>query len=88
VNRIDLSDYFFDWANKIADGVLAKYPDKWFGCLAYNQVTDPPGYVGLNPRILPYVCIDRMYWADWKQRRRDVARTKAWMKVARKLAWY
>ncbi len=88
ISQIDLSDYFFDWANKIAAGVLAKYPDKWFGCLAYNEVTDPPAHVGLNSRILPYVCIDRMYWADWRQRRRDVARTKAWMKVARKLAWY
>ena len=88
IGRIDLSDYFFGWANQIAEGVLAKHPDKWFGCLAYNEVTDPPKKVGLNPRILPYVCIDRMYWADPELRRLDIARTKSWMKVAPKLAWY
>ncbi|NOY82232.1 MAG: DUF4838 domain-containing protein [Kiritimatiellaeota bacterium] len=88
VGRIDLSDYFFGWANRIADGVLAKHPDKWFGCLAYNELTDPPKKVGLNPRILPYVCIDRMFWADPEQRRLDQARTRAWMQVAPRLAWY
>ncbi len=88
IGRIDLSDYFFGWANRIAEGVLARYPDKWFGCLAYNEVTDPPKRVGVNPRILPYVCIDRMFWADPRQRRLDMDRTRAWMKVAPKLAWY
>ena len=88
IGLTDLSDYFYDWASKIAEGVLAEHPDKWFGCLAYNETTDPPKKVGLNPRILPYVCIDRMYWADPEMRRRDIARTKAWRKVAPKLAWY
>jgi len=88
IGRIDLSDYFFAWANKVAEGVLARHPDKWFGCLAYNELTDSPKKVGLHPRILPYVCIDRMYWADPELRRRDIARTRAWRKVAPRLAWY
>lgn len=88
IGCVDLSDYFFGWANQIAEGVLAKHPDKWFGCLAYNETTDPPKEVGLNSHILPYVCIDRMYWADPEQRRLDIARTQAWRKVARRLAWY
>ncbi len=88
IGRIDLSDYFFSWANQVAAGVLAKHPDKWFGCLAYNELTDPPKKARLNPRIVPYVCIDRMYWADPELRRRDMERTQAWMKAAKRLAWY
>jgi hypothetical protein len=88
IGRIDLSDYFFGWANRIATGVLEKHPDKWFGCLAYNEVTDPPRNTPVHPRILPYVCIDRMYWADPKLRRTDMKRTKDWRKVADRLAWY
>jgi len=28
-----VSDLYFEWANAVAEGVLKKYPDKWFGCL-------------------------------------------------------
>ena len=88
IGRRDLSDYFFAWANQVVAGVLVDHPDKWFGCLAYNELTDPPRTVGLNPRILPYVCIDRMTWADPQQRQLDQQRTLAWNKVAPMLAWY
>ena len=88
LGRIDLSDYFFAWANRVAEGVLARYPDKWFGCLAYNELVDPPKKVRVHPRILPYVCFDRMYWADPALRRVDMNRTRSWMKRAQRLAWY
>ena len=64
IGNVDLSDYFFRWASQVAAGVLEKQPSKWFGCLAYNEVTDPPRDTKVNSRILPFVCIDRMMWAD------------------------
>ncbi len=88
IGRIDLSDYFFTWANRVAAGVLATHPHKWFGCLAYNELTDPPRKAGVNPHILPFICIDRMGWVDPALRRADMARTRAWHKVAARLAWY
>ncbi len=88
IGNVDLSDYFFNWANQVVEGVLNKHPDKWFGCLAYNEVTDPPRNTKVNSHILPYVCIDRMMWADPNARQADIDRTHAWMKVAGRLAWY
>ena len=88
IGKVDLSDYFFRWANQVAAGVLKDHPDKWFGCLAYNELTDPPRNIEVNPHILPYVCIDRMMWADPGARQADIKRTHAWLKVAPRLAWY
>jgi len=88
IGNVDLSDYFFRWASQVAEGVLEEHPNKWFGCLAYNEVTDPPRETKVNPHILPYVCIDRMMWIDPDARRADIDRTHAWQKVAPRLAWY
>ncbi len=88
IGKVDLSDYYFRWASQVAEGVLKKHPDKWFGCLAYNELTDPPRQVKVNAHILPYVCIDRMMWADPAARKADIDRTHAWLKVAPRLAWY
>lgn len=84
----DLSDYYFRWANKIAEGVHIKHPGKFFGCLAYRELLDPPTKTKLNPYILPFVCYDRMFWLNPDMRRRDMERTRNWNKVAERLAWY
>jgi len=34
----DFSDRYYTWANAVVEGVLKKYPDKWFGTLAYSEV--------------------------------------------------
>ncbi len=88
IGLLDQSDYYFRWASRVADGVLETHPDKWFGCLAYNEVVDPPKQVTVNPRVLPYVCIDRMTWADPEARQADIDRTRAWLEKVPRLAWY
>ena len=36
------SDRYFEWCNQIVEGVLKRYPDKVFGCLAYSEVGEAP----------------------------------------------
>ena len=38
----DVSDDYYAWCNAVAERVLEVFPDKWFGCLAYNNVAEPP----------------------------------------------
>jgi hypothetical protein len=84
----DYSDYYFRFANAVAEGVLKTHPDKWFGCLAYVGITDPPVEVGVNERIVPYICIDRQGWASEEHAQRDMKRTEGWHKAAPVLGWY
>ncbi len=88
VGLADYSDYYFQFTNRVIEGVLKKHPDKWFGCLAYVGVTDPPRKIGVNPRMVPYICIDRQGWASEEGARRDMERTEKWHKAAPVLGWY
>lgn len=88
VDLLDYSDYFFTYANAVVEGVLKKHPDKWFGCLAYVGVTDPPEKSGVNPRIVPHICIDRQGWASEEHAQRDMKRTRDWHAAAPTLGWY
>ncbi len=84
----DHSDKYFTWANAVVEKVLEKYPDKWFGCLAYSEIADPPSRVKVHPRILPLLCYDRMKWADSeiKQQRQEI--TECWNQQVPKIGWY
>ena len=64
LGRRDCSDRYYDWCNRVVEGVLRKHPDKWFGCLAYSEVAQAPSRVKVHPRIIPYMTYDRMKWAD------------------------
>lgn len=83
-----LSDRYFTWANAVVEGVLKVYPDKWFGCLAYNSVVEPPDYVKVNKRIIPYMTYDRMKWIDPELRAEGEALTKKWHEMCPTLGWY
>jgi hypothetical protein len=72
----------------VIEGVLEKHPDKWFGCLAYNNVFDPPSSVNVHPRLVPYICMDRMQWADEKRRAQGHAFHQRWLKQTSTLGWY
>ena len=85
---VDYSDLFYDWANRVIEGVLAKHPDKWFGCLAYSQVADPPKNVNVHPRLIPYMTYDRMKWVDSKLRATGEALTQAWHTKSPVVGWY
>ena len=84
----DYSDIYHAWCNKVIEVVLKKYPDAWFGCLAYNNVYDPPSRVKVHPRLIPYICMDRMQWADPKRREAGYAFHQRWRKRSPVVGWY
>jgi hypothetical protein len=77
------------WANAVAAKVLLKYPDKWFGTLAYRELTDPPKpEIGVNDHIIPFMTQERLRWIDPKLREIDQQNTLKWSAVAQHLGWY
>ena len=88
LGRRDISDHYFEWCNKVVEGVLQKYPDKYFGCLAYSEIAQSPGRVKVHPRIIPYMTYDRMKWIDPDIAGDGQAQTKKWQKNSPTLGWY
>jgi hypothetical protein len=84
----DNSDKYFAWANAVVKGVLKKYPDKWFGCLAYSDVAQPPAKISVHPRIIPYMTYDRLKWVHRKFEVPGKKITKLWRKKSSTLGWY
>jgi hypothetical protein len=84
----DFSDQYFEWANAIAKGVLENYPDKWFGCLAYMEVGQPPSKVSMHPRIIPHMTYDRMKWIDSVIEAEGKRMTEWWKTKSSVLGWY
>jgi hypothetical protein len=67
--------------------VAAKYPDVFFGCLAYREVSDPPSFE-LHPRIVPVLCFDFNGCLDpevWEKRKKLVL---AWEKKCANLGFW
>ncbi len=88
LGQLSHSDRYYSWANKVVEGVLKKHPDKWFGCLVYNAVSDPPTNFKLHPRIIPFITYDRMKWVDPDIEVNSKRLHDAWMKKATVLGWY
>lgn len=84
----DVSDDYFQWANEVVERVAKTYPDKWFGLLAYLCNFDPPTRVKVNPRLIPFICFERLRWNDPEVRAKDQANTERWGKVASTMGWY
>lgn len=84
----DYSNSYYQWANAVAAGVLKKFPDKWFGCIAYSSVAQPPANFRLNPRIIPFLTQDRMKWIDRDIELTGKKMTKLWGTAASRLGWY
>ena len=85
---VDLSDIYFRWANAVADGVLKKYPDKRFGCLAYDTILEAPKTVPVHQNIIPYMTYDRMKWIHIPTQQVGHRVTKAWDVKTERLGWY
>lgn len=83
-----VSDDCFTWANAVVAKVLLKYPDKWFGTLAYRALAEPPTKVTVNPHIIPFITYDRMHWEDSEAREFGHQLTERWEKVSPVLGWY
>jgi hypothetical protein len=75
------------WTNAVVKGVLKKYPDKCFGCLAYSEVAQPPSRVSVHPRIVPHMTYDRMKWVDIEIEKEGKRITELWAKKAPILGW-
>jgi len=88
-DKEDVSDDYFRWANAVAAKVLLQYPDKWFGAMAYHELTDPPKpEIGVNDHIIPFMTQERLRWIDPELRKVDQENTKNWAAVAKHLGWY
>lgn len=84
----DVSDEYFAWANAVVEKVLVKYPDKWFGTLAYMNIAEPPTRVKVHPRIVPFITYDRMRWEDPKLRAIGEEITQRWLKMCTAVGFY
>ncbi|RAV17885.1 DUF4838 domain-containing protein [Paenibacillus contaminans] len=87
VGVLDMSDIYYNWVNQVVEGVLAVYPDKWFGLLAYDSVMDPPSFK-LNSRVVPFITQDRMAWIDAEIESQSKQKLEEWNQVADNIAWY
>ncbi|MBP1989441.1 DUF4838 domain-containing protein [Paenibacillus eucommiae] len=88
IGYLDMSDVYYPWVNKIVEGVLQVYPDKYFGLLAYWNVYDPPTTVRLHPRVIPYITDDRMSWIEPDKQTAGHHHTERWQLAADHLAFY
>jgi hypothetical protein len=84
----DCSDIYYEWCGKVMDMVLKKYPDTLFGCIAYNNVLEPPSKVKMPTRLIPFICMDRMQWVDPKRREAGHILQKRWHKASPVIGWY
>mgnify|MGYP003971221697 FL=1 len=88
VNRDHLSDRYFTWVNAVIEGVLKHHPDKWFGCLAYSEIFEPPDRVKVHPRMIPYMTYDRMQWIVPDARAAAEELTQRWAQASPVVGWY
>jgi hypothetical protein len=85
----DVSNDYFQWVNAVAKKVLAVYPDKYFGLLAYNNVAEPPSTsIGVNAHVIPFLTYERLRWSDPKLEQQGHLVTEAWAKESDVLGWY
>jgi hypothetical protein len=85
---VSVSDVYFTWANAVVAGVLRHYPDKWFGCLAYRAVIEPPTQTKVHPRLVPFLTYDRMKWASAVVAAEGKRLTESWQQTTSQLGWY
>lgn len=84
INRLDKSNLYYSWLNKIASKVCEKYPNLVIGCLAYREVMTPPNFK-LHKNIVPLLTIDVSAWSfpDTRENRKELI--DAWSEKAEHL---
>nr|AUN36319.1 beta-hexosaminidase precursor [uncultured bacterium] len=88
LGKEDVSDDYFRWANEVVEKVLVKYPDKWFGTLAYDEIADPPTTVKVHPRIVPFLTYERLFWLDPALKAHNQKLQARWEQASAILGWY
>ncbi len=88
IGMVDMSDIYFDWVDKVSEGVFAVHPDKYLGAYAYFNVYDPPVHVQLDPRVVVYITDERVSWGDPDMKSQAQALSEAWAQVGATVAFY
>ena len=81
------SNSYYEWCNAIIAGVRKKYPEKYFGCLAYFCVASPPDKK-LDSRLIPYITEDRMQWVSPEREKASKKLLEEWQSKASAIGWY
>ncbi len=84
----DLSNPYYAFCNQVAEQVVQVFPQKYFGCLAYINVIDPPTGFTLHPNIIPFVTYDRMKWFSPPYLAQGRDTTRRWAAAANLVGWY
>ncbi|MBT3374427.1 MAG: DUF4838 domain-containing protein [Lentisphaerae bacterium] len=83
------SQSYYEWVNEVVRIVRRKYPDRYFGLLAYAIVYMPPEGIVLDDHIVPVLAWDMRYFCD-----PEIARAKSeeyvnkWKAVSPALGWW
>jgi hypothetical protein len=59
-----ISQSYYEWVNEVVKKVRKKYPDRYFGLLAYGKIPFPPKNIKLDDHIVPVIALDLKYYAD------------------------
>ncbi|MGD0089952.1 MAG: DUF4838 domain-containing protein [Planctomycetota bacterium] len=82
------SDYFFNFANKVARQVAKTQPGKWLATLAYSSYTGHPRRVALEPNISVQFCMAvRNWWAPANEKA-DLSLFQEWVEKEKGRPFY
>jgi len=88
-NLIGLADRthtYFNCMNQVVKRCSA--PGRTFGFLAYSALLEPPADLKLEPGMIPFLTLERFYWADPDRKQADQRLTERWCRAARAVGWY
>jgi len=85
--HLEYSDLYYTWLNTIVENVTKKYPDKFFGCLAYREVITPPSFK-LHKNIVPFITFDAYGCMDPEVKASRIDLIKKWGAKAANLGWW
>jgi Domain of unknown function (DUF4838)/Carbohydrate family 9 binding domain-like len=75
------SNYVWGFINKVALGVAAKHPDKYVGCIAYEEYDRAPTNLDkMSPNLIVMVCKIRSHLGEPEYRKRATDIINEWKK--------
>ena len=82
------SRLFWQFANRIAEGVAEKYPDKIIGTLAYSYSKYPYEGLKLHPNIMPFYVGSTASYRDPEAKAERLGHIEQWSRTARQFGIY
>ncbi len=80
----DFSNLVFGFANQVARGLAAEFPDRFVTTYAYDWTEDVPRFP-VEPNVVPYLTADRSQWFDPVFAAEDRDLMKRWVAAGPKL---